>query len=397
MQKQFLSLHQILVKYQFLWRFEPFHWCASNHTPWSEKQVELDTWLNTLTPSDIEKLKHDPSFVLQQCVQWFPELAQLSDLTSLPQQTCTDVELDRSITTGMPGRKLAQVAAMGQAAINLHQGQQWLEWCSGKGFLGRVLAKQTHEPVTSFEWQQSLCEQGQHAAKQLNLPIKFVQGDAFSAQAQSVFNTQQHAVALHACGDLHTTLLQQVVQHHLPAVTISPCCYHLIQAKHYQCLSALGQKHDLNLSVSELRIPLQETVTGGQRVKVHRQQEMVFRLGLQSLLQRELHKVAYEPVPSIKKSLLADGFKAFCLWAAKKKGWSINDEIDFIYYEKIGTELFWKMEKLSLIQQLFHRALEMWLTLDKALYLQQAGYHVSLSEFCEKSVTPRNILIHANQ
>jgi hypothetical protein len=44
----------------------------------------------------------------------------------------------------------------------------------------------------------------------------------------------------------------------------------------------------------------------------------------------------------------------------------------------------------------FRRAIEVWLVLDRALYLQQQGYHVSVTTFCEKQLTPRNILILAN-
>jgi hypothetical protein len=39
--------------------------------------------------------------------------------------------------------------------------------------------------------------------------------------------------------------------------------------------------------------------------------------------------------------------------------------------------------------------IELWLVLDRVLYLEQFGYRVTLSEFCEKQITPRNILIQA--
>ncbi|MBW7436181.1 hypothetical protein, partial [Escherichia coli] len=54
-------------------------------------------------------------------------------------------------------------------------------------------------------------------------------------------------------------------------------------------------------------------------------------------------------------------------------------------------------EKLSLVQQGFRRLLEMWLVCDKALFLEEQGYQVSVNEFCPREVTPRNLLIHAKQ
>ncbi|MEC8139802.1 MAG: methyltransferase, partial [Pseudomonadota bacterium] len=53
-------------------------------------------------------------------------------------------------------------------------------------------------------------------------------------------------------------------------------------------------------------------------------------------------------------------------------------------------------ERVELVRHVFRRAIEVWLVLDRALYLQQQGYQVTVSTFCEKQLTPRNILIQAN-
>ena len=125
----------------------------------------------------------------------------------------------------------------------------------GKGiFLGRVLADHSGQPVTSFEYQRTLCDVGQREADNLKLPMTFVQGDALSSEAKSILTRNQHAVALHACGDLHVSLIEKAVAAGLPALTLSPCCYHLTQDDKYQALSSYGQSSELKLSRSELRI-----------------------------------------------------------------------------------------------------------------------------------------------
>lgn len=103
----------------------------------------------------------------------------------------------------------------------------------------------------------------------------------------------------------------------------------------------------------------------------------------------------YQPVPSIRKSQLSDGFESLCRWAAEQKGIALSREIDFDHFEKLSEQRFWQMDRLSLVQLVFQRPLEIWLALDKALYLEERGYRVRLAEFCAKSVTPRNILICA--
>ncbi|MNY82370.1 hypothetical protein D3C86_2244270 [compost metagenome] len=46
---------------------------------------------------------------------------------------------------------------------------------------------------------------------------------------------------------------------------------------------------------------------------------------------------------------------------------------------------------------LFRRPLEVWLLLDRALYLQEQGYAVRLGTFCDYRLTPRNLLLLAER
>ena len=94
--------------------------------------------------------------------------------------------------------------------------------------------------------------------------------------------------------------------------------------------------------------------------------------------------------------MLSGGFEAFCLWANKEKNLELGS-INFEYWNRRGEERFWQMERLSLIQQVFQRPLELWLVLDRALYLEENGYSVSVNEFCPEEDTPRNILIQAKK
>jgi hypothetical protein len=44
---------------------------------------------------------------------------------------------------------------------------------------------------------------------------------------------------------------------------------------------------------------------------------------------------------------------------------------------------------------IFRRALECWLVLDKALFLEEQGYRCEISQFCSTDISPRNLLIQA--
>lgn len=395
MRQQFDQLTAILKAYQDYWRHDPFIQIVSGQLAWQSQHPALADWLFECSPEQIQILKQSSSQCTEVLSPFIPELQALQQAAVIDSiEVAPQLTFPRGLDSGVPGRKLEQIRQMGSACIHNHHGSEWLEWCSGKGFLGRILSSQTEQKVTSFEFQQALCDAGQHEAERRGLSMQFVQGDAFDASSKQVFNANQHAVALHACGDLHVTLIQRAVDAKLPALTLSPCCYHLIQGSQYQPLSESGRQAALPLTKQELRIPLQETVTGGERVKRHREQEMVFRLGFDALCQQNRVTDGYEPVPSVKKSQLSDGFELFCQWAAEQKSLTLPN-VDFEHYEQVGQARFWKMEALSLVQSVFRRPLEVWLALDKAMYLESHGYQVSLSTFCDTATTPRNILLHA--
>ncbi|CAH0526503.1 methyltransferase [Vibrio hippocampi] len=399
MQATFLNITNILKSYQVYWRQDPFFQVVNGCTDWQSTNPDLYQWILGLSPQEIVAYKQYPKTLLNDVVNYLPQIKQLEQQSQLPSLPVKSQTLSNHMAAGIPGRKREQIEALGSACIDQHKGNQWLEWCSGKGYLGRLLAANSGQKVTSFEYQQPLCDAGQSEADKLNLPMTFVQGDAFDVDSQQLFDSQQHAVALHACGDLHTTLLRHAVKHNLAAISFSPCCYHLIEESLYRPLSTVAQQHDLALNKQQLRIPLQATVTGGERVKRHREQEMIYRLGFDALCREHRLTQCYLPVPSIKKSQLAEGFQAFCQWAAQKKSLTLPcyQQQEFTYFEQIGVQRYWQMEALSLVQDLFRRPLEVWLALDKWLYLEQNRYQVTISTFCEPSCTPRNLLIQGKK
>jgi hypothetical protein len=398
----FVQLDSFLVQHQAVWRYQPFKHMTDSLTsdyPWQDKFSPLSCFLDSISNNDIEQLRANSHLASQLLDPFFPQLVEVRQaITFAASHNESGFRMNQlapDYTNGIPGRKQAQLEAMVNAVVSMKtNGLQWLEWCAGKGYLGRILASLTEKKVVSFEYQESLCEAGKNFAKQHLLPITFVQGDAFLPSSKLAIEADAHALALHACGDLHVRLIEYGVALKLPAITVAPCCYHLIQSDRYVPMSeAYLCGAQINLTKEELRIPLQETVTGGERVKRHRQLEMIYRLGVDLIFREQFADRGYTPVPSVKKSLLANGFKHFANWAAQRQGREL-DELDWDNYYVRAENKFYQMEKITLVQQQFYSILETWIVLDKVFYLQQHGYHVRVEPFCEKSVTPRNLLIH---
>jgi hypothetical protein len=446
--QRFEQLSQLLLALKPLWQSVAFE-CKD--LPWQQAYPQLANAVNGLEDDEIDAIDADPKrlfecllpslkadlaqsgqdeivslLALLDCD--FPQLASLrssleTNTGAYPgtnagihsgtntdtnantiANTIADMDCELShFSAHIKGRKWQQITGFTQACFaSAPKGLPVLEWCAGKGHLGRLVAKTQGVSVTSLEWQQGLCEQGQSFADKWQLPQQFICADAFKEidPKNSPIKAQQHAIALHACGDLHVRLLQLVRQANTQSISISPCCYHLIQSEHYQPLSQLAQTmasqaKGLNLSRHHLQLPLQHSVIANQKKQQRRHQEVLWRLSFDSL-QRDIRgQDCYLPIPSLKQSQLSGSFAAFCHWAAEQKGLTLPEGLNFDMYIELGLQRRKLTLRLDLVSHLFRSALETWLLLDRACFLQEGGYRVSVSKFCSNSITPRNGFIQA--
>ncbi|MCD8547932.1 MAG: hypothetical protein LRY38_05765 [Aeromonadaceae bacterium] len=128
-----------------------------------------------------------------------------------------------------------------------------------------------------------------------------------------------------------------------------------------------------------------------------RWQELSWRLTFDAL-QRDLRgENSYLPLPSFAKGLLAGELTAFIDWAAQTKGLILPAPLDLAPYQQQAEIRLAQVLRMELVLGLFRRPVELWLVLDYALYLEEQGYVVSLGEFCERPLTPRNLLLQAHR
>lgn len=387
----FRSLDQLLYQGTPWWKVRPFH-CLDY--PWAN--TDLNHALDSLSDDEVTSLDSDEIRLAQWLDPWIDSanaLLQLSQLPHFPRRALTIPErMDHKV----PGRKWQQVCAFTKARPEVDtKGSNLLEWCSGKGHLGRLISIVENCSVQSLEWQEGLCESGRLLASRHGVDQSFVCTDAFSYSAESLFNNQTHAVALHACGDLHTTLMRHWTQGGGRSLTLSPCCYHLIQGNRYQPLSDLAAAAKVRLSKDDLNLPLQKTVTAGATVRRRRDLELQWRLAF-DLWQRDWQGVdQYLPVATLRADQLKGSFFAFVTELAVKNGLDIPDTVEESHWLDLGLKRAKKVRRMELVTHLFRRPLEVWLALDRVLYLQEGGAQVELGQFCDEQLTPRNIMIHA--
>ena len=297
------------------------------------------------------------------------------------------------LNVDVPGRKWAQIEAFGQSLSFARQPSHWLDWCAGKGHLGRRLL-QPGQHLTCLEHDPALVEAGAALSQRHGLPAQHRQQDVMAPDL--ALDATHTPVALHACGDLHVRLIQRASAAGCQQLAIAPCCYNRTPGA-YQLLSTAAQQSALRLSNDDLGLPLSETVTAGARVRRQRDQSMARRLAF-DLLQRQLRgSDSYLPTPSLPSGWLAKPFFTYIQDLAALKGLSTAGFKDWDALEAAGWLRLAEVRNLEAVRNLFRRPLEIWLVLDRALYLEENGYQVRLGEFCQPSLTPRNLMLLAER
>ena len=392
--QRFQALDSFLIVHQALWRPRPFvHYPA---LPWEADHSQLAAWLRAQSLEHAEAAHNQPH--LLQAPAPFPQLAaqayELSRIGELPQSPAQ--VLPARFSSDVPGRKWQQIDAFARSLSFTHTPQHWLDWCAGKGHLGRMLAHNGGR-LTCLEYDPQLVSSGQQLSLKLGIAAQHIEQDVLADNAATQLQAQHTPVALHACGELHTRLLQLASQSGCQQLAVAPCCYNRIRTTHYQPLSACAQASALQLSIDDLGLPLSETVTAGARVRRQRDQSMARRLAF-DLLQRRLRGIdEYLPTPSLPAAWLDKPFADYCKGLAALKQLPTPLAQDWSQLEQQGWQRLVQVRNLELLRNLFRRPLELWLLLDRALFLQEQGYGVRLGTFCSHQQSPRNLLLLAER
>lgn len=385
----FAQLDAGLVEQAWLWRPQPYKLARP---AWCEVLPALTADLLGLSDERLAELSGDDSVLMSWLGRYVPSLVPLMSLSDLQERdTAGLLAVSSHLTWDVPGRKWAQIEAFASAIGSVEN--PVVEWCGGKGHLGRLLAAQWGVPVATLEVNEALCLAGRQLAQRGRVQQTFHVTDVLAPAAQQ-YLSGHHALALHACGELHRTLIRVAADAGAIALDVAPCCYHLGVQEHYLPFSSCAMPV---LSRDDLRLAVTETVTSSPREVRLRDREMAWKLGYDQVRRKVSGDEGYQAVKPISKPWLNLGFEGFCDQLAQRDGVELPLSIDWAFFEALGWQRQRETMRLSLVRKAFRRPLEVWLVLDLANFLETQGYQVFMGTFCQRHITPRNILLSARR
>ena len=383
---RFDALTALLRRQRPLWGPRPF---VQLPVSWEAGFPEVAAWLDA---AEAEVGFADAPPTLR---AWAEEAEALGALPPLSVREAAPLPL--RATRGVPGRKLSQIEHFAAATLAAWppDATTVVDWCAGKGHLGRGLCHHTGAALRALEWDPALAAQGEARCAAEGVRADFRCLDARTPEAGALLEPAQQVVALHACGDLHAALLRAAVSRPVAGLALAPCCYNRAAPDRGHALSAAGRAADLPLDGDDLDLIHRDDVVARDVERRRAHQTRAWRLGF-DLLQRALSgHDAYRTMAPFPVSWLALSFPEFCGRFATLGGVHLPEEVEVAPYEAAGWARFEAVRRRDRVRNLFRAPLEAWLVLDRALLLVEHGFEVEVGTFCPRTVTPRNAMIRA--
>ena len=125
-----------------------------------------------------------------------------------------------------------------------------------------------------------------------------------------------------------------------------------------------------------------------------------YRYCIHFLLHDEYGKEGIVPLGNSNPKLYDESFGVYALEQLDRIGVApkqTQEELDNYYLEPSRQTLLWEMISSGIIRNTFGRLLELYILLDRAIFLEEQGYEVKVEEIFDETISPRNISLTASQ
>ncbi len=387
---------RVLWNHRMWWQQAPF---VHHRLDWEALEPEAAAWLRGLDDDQLQALD-EGALPLHPVLA--PVRAAAEAMSRVPVLERHPVDgLSPFWHRGVKGRKLGQVQAFLATVdgVLAHGDGPVVEWCSGVGHLGR-LAAWTHErPGLLLEKDPALCRP--YVGRGVEVPAIPVEHRCVDVLEDDVHHMVPEAGAilgLHACGRLSDRLAEVGHRSGARVLAFSPCCSHRrFSSAPWQAMSEAGRATGLQLDDMALRLSVLDVgPSPGRRVERRRIQR-IHRVAA-DLLAREATGVdAYHGFASVPRPWSDLPMGEFIERIRARHDWPVPDDWDPDELLRRATTLDRQMRALGVVRGWFRRPLERFLVQDRAAWLQEQGWQVRMGTFCERSLTPRNLMVVAHR
>jgi hypothetical protein len=227
-----------------------------------------------------------------------------------------------------------------------------------------------------------------------DLPVRFVTADVLSPTENPLLSMPPDAhrllMALHGCGELADALVTAAVATRA-AVLLLACCPQKIRGQQRTALMPGGPTWPREI------LGLANVMARTQGIEGDLKQALATkksRLALRYMLAARGATIpAGEEMRGVNRRKANAGFAIFAQAVCQVRGFPAPTPHEIAAADEQAQEHYLAQRRLSLPRSMLGRALEIFLALDRALYLQHHGYHTRVVELFPAAYSPRNLAV----
>lgn len=213
-----------------------------------------------------------------------------------------------------------------------------------------------------------------------------------------IFSTEAFTIGLHTCGPLAIKHMQTNIKYQTKGLLNFGCCYNIMHPQNDVNISSFSKSNQLPLSQHALTLATRghskisyDEYQIKEKIKSYRYALFLFHY--HELNIKEFIAVGESSVNSYKMS-----FSDYAILKLSQVEISHNyssESLNLFYEKEWVQKLVKKMFLADIIRWQFGRAIEQYILLDRAIYLEENNHTVEMKEFFDEEISPRNIGILA--
>ncbi len=406
---QALSLRDFLSRYTRMWEDEIMNQYPEAIDYYPKDWVDLLSSLSQVELYDIDCKKIIPKIENSGFAAFMQEAISLSDLPIIPESPLPRME-DWAYN-GMKKKKRHEIERIVPRLKKIRPHFNYVvDIGGGVGHLSRVLSLYHSIPSVSLDRDATFQEIGKKRLNKFRHPkdaaeIKFVNvtfgSDSEKEALVDVFKRESFSLGLHTCGGLAVHLIKNTVENKTAGLLSFGCCYHRLDPQSEFPLSEFyRQKGALPLNLYSLSLATRSHAQMDFEVYKTKERVKYYRYALHLFLMKTLNNKFFTDVGECPVKTYWGPFSEYIRSKLKELNLEhhyTDEELNAFYHSAETQDQLRKMWICNLIRWQLGRPLEVYLLLDRVLYLEESGYTVSVEQYFDEPLSPRNIGILATR
>jgi hypothetical protein len=385
--KFFLNQYSAIHEIEFLKKYPNQY--PDFMLPWIK---ELESW----ELKDLAELESFPNENLVKDASFKEFLKSIRELTNLRKIDLEEAFLPDSLKKKMSPKKKHEISLLKSIVDDLEI-DHIIDIGGGVGYLSSALVLGRDTEAICVDKDFRLQETGRSKVKAWSLKVKF-ENLEFNKEAElkSHFTPASSLlISLHGCGALSSSVIQFAAQKKMSHLINLGCCYHKLDGQYN--LSEHSKINPVIFTTNALHLASRCGSIVDQKALVDRYGFKRYRYTLHYFL-NDHYQTEFKSLGNAKGSdyrgRFSDYAKKFCT----------EGELDLVsaksldeFYNNDEVERKFKQNFIADMIRLFlGRLIELYIVLDRAIFLEEQGRSVKLVEIFDRQLSPRNIMIESS-